>query len=55
MTISQIRPTLLRRAVVVVTVAGIVVALSGVWLIEAIWKRVCEDFGEDIGAAWYGK
>jgi hypothetical protein len=54
MTLCQIRPTLLRRTLVVLTVAAIVVCLSPLWLIEAIAARVRENFGEDIGRAWGG-
>ena len=54
-TISRIRPTLLRRIVVVATVVCLVVALCGVWLIEAIMERVRRDFGEDINQAWRGE
>jgi hypothetical protein len=53
-TLSDIRPTLLRRAVVVVTIAAIVVALSGLWLAEAIARCVQEDFGESLRDAWRG-
>lgn len=54
MTLSEIRPTLLRRAVVVLTVAALVIALSGLWLVEAIAKRLQEDFGESLKDAWRG-
>lgn len=54
MTLSEIRPTVLRRAVVILTVAALVLVLSGLWLVEAIAKRVREDFGEDLKAAWRG-
>jgi hypothetical protein len=55
MTLSDIRPTLLRRAVVVLTVAALVLTLSGLWLVEAIARRVQEDFGESLRDAWGGK
>ena len=54
MVISHIRNPVLRRTVVVLTVAALVAALSAAWLIEAVWRRVREEFGEDIGAAWRG-
>jgi hypothetical protein len=52
--IARIRNPLLRKAIVVLTVAALVAALSAAWLIEALWARIVEDFGEDIAAAWNG-
>jgi hypothetical protein len=53
--IARIRNPLLRRTLVVLTVAALIVALSAAWLIEALWARIVEDFGEDIAAAWNGE
>lgn len=53
--IASLRPTLLRRAVVVLTVAAIVVCLGPLWLVEAVCRRVRREFGEDIAAAWRGQ
>lgn len=50
MTISQIRNPLLRRAVVLFTIAAIAIG-TGWWLIV---QGVRDNFGEDIGAAWRG-
>jgi hypothetical protein len=53
--IRNIRSTLLRRTVVVLTVAALVAALSALWLMQALARKVRENFGEDIGAAWRGR
>jgi len=53
-TLADIRNPLLRRALVVATVAAMLACMLPLWLAEAIWRRVREEFGEDLAAAWRG-
>jgi len=53
--IRNIRNPLLRKTVIVLTVAGTVLILLPVWVHAAIRDNLERDFGEDIRDAWRGR
>jgi hypothetical protein len=53
--IASIKSKWLRRTAVVLTILALLLCMLPLWALEAIWRKVRREFGEDIDAAWRGE